>query len=104
LKSTEWKTLLEDEPDNELLRFSYAKALMDERDWKLAAQEFQSLVDSNPDYVIAWAFLARSLLESGDREAARKAAETGMPLARKFNHEVPIEELESVLEELDSEF
>ena len=104
MKSTDWKVLLDEEPDNELLHFSYAKALMDEREWQLAANEFQSLVKAKPDYVIAWAFLARVLLEAGDRDAARKAAETGMPLALKFNHEVPIEELESVLEELDSDF
>lgn len=104
MNSSEWKALLDDEPDNELLKFSYAKALMDERQWLLAAAIFRSLVEETPDYVIAWAFLARCLLESGDRSAARSAAETGMPLALKFNHEVPIEELEAVLEELNSEF
>jgi len=102
--SSEWKALLEDEPDNELLRFSFAKALMDERSFTAAALEFRRLVEDKPDYVIAWAFLARSLLETGDRDGARSAAETGMPLALKFNHEVPIEELEAVLAELDSEF
>ena len=104
MNSSEWRALLEDEPDNELLRFSFAKALLDERAFALAASEFQRLVKATPDYVIAWAFLARALLESGDREGARSAAQTGMPLALKFNHEVPIEELEAVLEELDSEF
>lgn len=104
MNSSEWKALLEDEPDNELLRFSFAKALMDERCFKDAALEFRRLVDETPDYVIAWAFLARSLLESGDRDGARAAATVGLPLALKFSHEVPIEELESVLEELDSEF
>jgi len=104
MKSEDWKALLVDEPDNELLHFSFAKALMDERDWSPAAIEFRKLVEMKPDYVIAWAFLARCLLESGDTEAARAAAETGMPLALKFNHEVPIEELESILEELNSDF
>ena len=104
MNSQEWKVLLDDEPDNDLLHFSYAKALMDERVWGPAAIEFQKLVEQKPDYVIAWAFLARSLLEGGDLEGARKAVDTGMPLARAFNHDVPIEELESVLEELDSDF
>lgn len=77
---------------------------MDEHQWRDAAKEFQNLVNLKPDYVIAWAFLARSWLEAGETNLARKAAESGMPLALKFNHEVPIEELESVLEELNSEF
>ncbi len=104
MNSSEWRALLEDEPDNELLRFSFAKALLDERAYALAASEFRRLVAATPDYVIAWAFLARALLESGDRDAAREAVEKGLPLALKFNHDVPIEELESVLEELNSEF
>ena len=104
MNAAEWKALLNDEPDNELLRFSFAKALMDERSFADAAVEFRRLVEDKPDYVIAWAFLARSLLESGDLSAARTAAEHGMPLALKFNHEVPIEELEAILDELNSEF
>ncbi len=104
MKSDDWKSLLADEPDNELLRFSYAKALMDERRWSEAAPEFRRLVAEKPDYAIAWGFLARTLLESGDRDGAREACTRGLPVARAFNHEVPIEEIEAVLEELDAEF
>ncbi len=104
MNSSDWKSLLVDEPDNELIHFSFAKALLDERQWLGASEEFKKIVKAKPDYVIAWAFLARSLLEAGDRDGAREAAEYGMPLARAFNHEVPIEELESILEELDSDF
>jgi predicted Zn-dependent protease len=104
MDSAEWKTLLDEEPDNELVRFSYAKALMDEKSWPLAIREFERLVAADADYAIAWAFLARCALNAGERDKARAAAERGMPAARKLGHDVPIEELESVLEELDSEF
>ena len=104
MKSEEWKVLLDDEPDNELVHFSYAKALMDERQWLPAATEFQKLLELDPEYIIAWAFQARCYLEAGEHDKARYAAEKGLPLARAFNHEVPIEEIESILEELDSEF
>ncbi|MBS1984841.1 MAG: hypothetical protein JST16_11790 [Bdellovibrionales bacterium] len=104
MRSDEWKLLLADEPDNELVRFSFAKALMDEKSWLPAAEQFEILVAQNPDYAIAWAFLARCLLNAGERERARDACDLGMPAAKRLNHEVPIEEIESVLEELDSEF
>lgn len=104
MKSSEWKALLDDEPDNELIHFSFAKALMDERSWEASASEFEKLIEADPEYVIAYAFLARCYLEAGKEDKARDVAERGLPLAKAFNHDVPIEELESVLEELDSEF
>jgi predicted Zn-dependent protease len=104
VNSDDWKALLEDEPANELLRFSLAKALLDERRWSEAVPHFRILIEDKPDYAIAWGFLARALLEAGDRDGARVACEKGLPVARAFNHDVPIEEIEAVLEELDGDF
>lgn len=104
MNSQEWATLLEDDPDNELLRFSLAKTLMDEKRWAPAAKEFAYLTQKNPDYAIAWAFLARCYLRNGDRDAAQAACDKGMPAAQKLGHEVPIEELEAILDELNSSF
>jgi predicted Zn-dependent protease len=77
---------------------------MDEKKWAEAAKEFAVLTSKDSNYAIAWAFLARCLLRAGDREGAQRACDLGMPAALKLNHEVPIEELESVLNELKSEF
>lgn len=104
MDSAAWKELLVDDPENELVHFSYAKALMDEKQWKEAASEFSILTKNNSEYAIAWAFLARCLLRSGDKLGAKSACDLGMPAARKLNHEIPIEELEAVMEELESEF
>ena len=104
MRSDEWKVLLEEEPDNELVRFSYAKALLDEKSWAAAVLEFERLVAQDPDYVIAWAFLARSALNAGDRAKARLAVDKGLPAARRFGHQDPITELEAVNRELESDF
>jgi predicted Zn-dependent protease len=104
MSSDKWKNLLTDDPENELVRFSLAKALMDEKKWKEAGREFESLVHLKKDYALAWAFLARCRLESGDRDGARTAAEMGLPIARAQKHEIPTDELLAVLEELESEF
>ena len=100
----EWKALLDDEPDNELVRFSYAKALMDARRWHEAAAQFEALVNQDPNYAIAWAHMARCFLNAGDKVKARATCERGWPSVRKLNHELPIEELEAIEAELDSEF
>ena len=104
MTSQDWAEILKEEPENELVRFSYAKALMDEKRWGDAALEFSALTHHEPDYAIAWAFLARCLLRAGDRSGAQRACDLGMPAAQKLGHEVPIEELEAVLDELNSEF
>jgi predicted Zn-dependent protease len=104
MSSERWKNLLVEDPDNELVRFSLAKALMDEKKWQDAVREFEQLVTLKKDYALAWAFLARAKLEIGDREGARVAAETGLPIARMQKHEIPTDEILAVLEELESEF
>lgn len=104
MSSADWKPLLDEEPDNELVRFTYAKSLMDEESWVPAMEQFKILIRDNPDYVIAWAFLARCALNAGDRDLARKACEDGLPHARRLNHEIPLAEIDAVLQELDSEF
>ena len=102
--SSDWKTILDEEPDNELVRFTYAKALMDESQWAAAIQQFETLLRQQPDYVIAWAHLARCALNAGDRARARQACDEGYPHARRLNHEAPLAELDAVMQELDSEF
>jgi predicted Zn-dependent protease len=104
MSSEKWKNLLTEDPDNELVRFSLAKAFMDEHQWKDAIREFEMLVQAKKDYALAWAFLARCKLENGDREGARIAAETGLPIAHAQKHEVPTDEILAVIEELESDF
>ncbi len=100
----EWKLLLDEDPSNELVRFSYAKCLLDEKRWAEASTQFQTLVDEQPDYALAWAFLARSLYEQNRHEEARHACEKGLPHARAQKHQVPEDEILAVLDGLDSEF
>ncbi len=104
MNSQNWKSILADEPDNELVRFTYGKALLDEQKFKEAAFEFEILIKQKEDYALAWAYLARARLMSGDREGARAACEAGLPVAQKQCHEIPLEEIQAVLDDLDSEF
>lgn len=100
----EWLAVLEDEPDNELVRFTVAKSYMDLKQWDAAKLHFERLVADNPQYALAWAFLARSLLNLGLKDECRLVCEKAMPVVKAQRHEIPLEEIESVLAELDSEF
>lgn len=100
----DWKALLADEPDNELVRFTYARRLMDAGRPVEAVPHLERLVADQADYALAWAFLARCRLQAGDRVGARAACEQGLPIALRQRHEVPESEIRAVLDELDSEF
>ena len=104
MTADEWRDILADDPGNELVRFSMAKELTAEKRWTEAASEFAELVARKPDFALAWSFLARARLAAGDRDGARRACAEGMPVALKQRHEVPTDELQAVLDELDSEF
>jgi predicted Zn-dependent protease len=100
----EWKELFDEEPDNELLRFSLAKSYFDDKNFADSLEHFEYLVTHQEDFALAWSFLARCHLELGDEGKAREAAEKGLELALKQKHEVPEMEARAVLDELDSEF
>lgn len=100
----DWKALLEEEPDNELVRFTYARDLMEVGRFDEAVPHFERLVADQNDYALAWAFLARARLAVGDRDGARRACDQGLPHALAQRHETPETEIRAVLDELDSEF
>ncbi len=104
MSSDRWLPLLEEDPDNELVRISLAKDLVEEGRFAQARPHFERLVADQPDFALAWAYLARCCLQMGDREAARAACDRGLPLALAQKHEVPETEIRAVLDEMDSEF
>jgi tetratricopeptide (TPR) repeat protein len=104
MELSDWMALLEDEPDNELVRFTVAKHLMDAQKWPEARIHFEKLVQNKADYALAWAFLARCLMSEGLKDEAREVCEKALPIARAQKHEIPLGELEAVMAELDSEF
>lgn len=104
MELNDWLTVLQDEPENELVRFTVAKAFMDQSNWAEARTHFEVLVRDNPTYALAWAFLARCLLNLDLKEECRAVCEQALPVARAQKHEVPLDEIESILSELDSKF
>lgn len=102
--SDDWKQFLDEDASNELIRFSYAKALLDEKKWALAAEQFQLLVKHQNDFALAWAFLAKALCRLKRFDECREACEIGLRHTRAQNHQVPEDEILAVMEELDGEF
>ena len=99
-----WKDLYQEDPENELVLISLAKAYLDAEMYLEASRSYQSLVELQPDFALAWALLARSHLRLGELDKARLTAQEALRLAVHQKHEVPEMEARSVLDELDAEF
>ena len=100
----EWESLLADDPDNELIRFTVAKKRFDLRDFATACIHLKKLVDQDPENIMVYTLWARAELELGNREEAGRVAQLGLPIAIRQKHQDPQDELESILKELSQEF
>lgn len=104
MSSQRWRDLLNEEPDNELVRFSLAKALIEEKRFGDALEHLSEIIKVQPDFALAFGMLGRCYLAVGKKDQARQMAEQGLALSLEQKHEVPEMEARAVLEELDSEF
>jgi len=99
-KSATWRARVEASPDDELARFTLARACFRARRYDEAAREFAEAVRMKPDWMAAWIDLgrARHLLRDvpGAREALRRARE----LAVEQRHDEPLLEIDELLAEL----
>lgn len=88
-------------PENELLRFSLAKALIEAGDHAGACPQLEAALARRPDWMAAQILLGRSRLKLGDRAGARSAFERAHQLATEQHHEGPQAEMEEQLSELN---
>ena len=94
---TRWQTLVAQQPNNELARFSLGKALFDAGEFAAAREHFQIALAKKPDWMVVQILLGKCALALGHKAEARAAFERGLQLAVAQNHEGPREELEGLL-------
>lgn len=104
MTADEWLELYREDPTNELVCFSAAKSLTDEKRLAEALPLLESAVAAQSDFALAYGMLARTYLNLGLRDKARAAADVGLKLSLAQKHQVPEMEARAVLEELDAEF
>ena len=75
------ETMLAEGMDNPLLRFTLGAAHARQKQFAQAVPHLARAVELDPEYSAAWKLYARSLLESGDLDAARTALERGLAVA-----------------------
>ncbi len=95
-----WEGLLAAQPNNELARFSLAKALFDTRRFAEARGHLATALAKKPDWMVVQILLGRCDLELGDRDSAREAFRAALRLAIDQHHEGPQAEMEALLAEM----
>ncbi len=91
--------MVEQNPENELARFSLGKALFDEGDYAAAKEQLLLALAGRPDWMVVQILLARCELALGNLEAARPALKRAQELARKQGHVGPLAQVEELLKQ-----
>ena len=95
-----YEALLKSRPDDELLRFSLGKALLDAGRVDEAERELRTALAAKDDWMIVTMLLAKVAGQKGDKAAAKKLWERGLQLAIDQDHEGPEEECRAELARL----
>ena len=95
-----YEALLKSRPDDELLRFSLGKALLDAGRVDEAERELRTALAAKDDWMIVTMLLAKIAVQKGDKAAAKEMWERGLQLAIDQHHEGPEEECRAELAKL----
>ena len=95
-----YQKMVEQNPDNELARFSLGKALFDRGQPAEARAHFAVAAANKPDWMAVQILLGRCELLLGNKAAAKGALETARALARQQGHVGPLEQVEELLRQL----
>jgi tetratricopeptide (TPR) repeat protein len=96
-----YRQRVEQDPEDELSRFSLGKALLELGDYAGAREQFSSALTIKPDWMAAHISLARCELCLGNKEAARPVLERARDLARRQGHVGPLAQVEEMLRQLE---
>lgn len=94
-----FSTLVAQQPENELFRFSLAQALLKENRAAEALPHLQQCAEKKTDWMIPRILLGKTLLQLGRKDEARPWLERALALAVEQNHEDPERELRALLQE-----
>lgn len=92
--------VVEQNPDNELARYSLGSAYFDEDRFGEAEPHFARALELRDDWVMAYILRARCLIRLGQVELARTQLALGREHSIEQHHDAPVEEIDEILEDL----
>jgi Flp pilus assembly protein TadD len=92
-----YQSLIEDQPDNELLHFSLGKALFDAQRFPEAEIHLRLALEKKTDWMVVAMLLAQCAMKREDTASAKSYYEYALPLAIEQHHEGPEQEIRELL-------
>lgn len=89
------------QPNNDLARFSLAKALFDDGRFADSLPHLEHALGRKPDWMVVQILIGKAQAALGRREAAREAFLKGRQMAIDQHHEGPQAELDDLLADLE---
>lgn len=86
--------------DSAMLRFSLGTACAKEEDHTAAVEHLRRAVEMDSSYSAAWKQLGKSLLATGDRDAAASAWQRGIAVAEENGDKQAVKEMQVFLRRL----
>lgn len=96
-----FSSLLQQQPGNDLFRFSLAQALLSAERLAEAEPHLRQCAAAKADWMIPRILLGKLLLRSGRTEEARGLLEEALALAIAQSHETPEAEIRALLSEIN---
>lgn len=87
--------------DNMLLRFSLGKAYTEDEQFSKAVPHLRAALVFDPRYSVAWKWLGKALLGSGETDSARQAWEQGSLVAQQRGDQQLVKELAVLIKRLN---
>ncbi|MCH6256149.1 CDC27 family protein [Puniceicoccaceae bacterium K14] len=100
MKSERFKKLVDQNPNNELFRFSLAQALIDEGEAVEAIEALDFCLEKKNNWMMAAILKGKCLISQKRKEDARPVLEHALKLAIEQHHEAPEAELRKLLDTL----
>ncbi len=96
-----WEQMVAAQPNNDLARFSLAKALFDDGRFAESLPHLEHALQRKPDWMVVQILVGKTHLALGRRDEARAAFIRGRELAVAQHHEGPQAELDELLADLE---
>jgi Tfp pilus assembly protein PilF len=92
------KELLAENPTNAFARYGLAMEYSKAGDVAGALAEYNTILQSNPDYVPAYQMAGQTLMSAGRNSEARKMLEDGIAMARRSGNQHAASEMQGMLD------
>ncbi len=95
------KQMLAQDPANDFVRYALGMEYAGAGEWRQAAEQFQALLERNPDYAAAYFQLGQMFEKLGLLEQARQTYRRGIQVHERQGNQHARRELEAALELLE---